>query len=329
MNQSQNTPQEGTLLKALDRKYFNSTQNYTLALLNAFDNVPYYVQERDEENNYVIDKIYKVPITFGNYEKSIILQDINEQDIRSGNVNFLPRLVLSFDGMTRIPERGTQKFQKFKKRIPLSSLYKGTAEYSKFESGEVIDKLILDMSYNSIPYDFNFTLLLQARGLSSATQITETILSYFNPSYNLKIKEFPLFDDLTSTQLLLTADPEFEIKDEFEETDVNIINVTFNLTIRGNIYRSIDYRGPIEVVNIFTHIWDDYLTSTAKLATYFKYDIDYGLEGTHKPIKETVRTYNGTLPYDDNVLLPEEQMEELRPDYSPPESVTDLNPDKG
>ena len=56
---------EETNITALDRKYFNSTMNYTLSLLNAFDNLYYYVQEvRDDE--YINDKAYQVPITFGN-----------------------------------------------------------------------------------------------------------------------------------------------------------------------------------------------------------------------------------------------------------------------
>ena len=318
-----------TTANALDRRYFNTTQNYTLAVLNAFDNVPYYVQERDENNNYLIDKVYRVPITFGNYEKSIILQDINEQDIRAGNVNFLPRLVLSFDSIARIPERGTQKFQTFKKKIPFSSIAKkGTPEYEEYKKTG-IDKLVLDMSYNSIPYDFNFVLLLQARGMSSATQITESILAFFNPSYQLRIKEFPLFDDFTVTQLLLTSDPEFEIKDEFEETEVNIINVTFNLTLRGNIYRNINYQNPIEVVNMFTHIWDEYNEYVARLSSYYKFDIDYQLDGTHKPLRETLRDYNGTLPYDDTVLIKDpEVMAKFRPDFNPPEIITELHPEK-
>jgi len=314
---NQDTPK----LTALDRRYFNTTKNYTLAILNAFDKVQYYVQERDENDNYVVDKLYTVPITFGNYEKSVVLEDINESDIRAGNVNIVPRLVLSFDGMTKVPERTTQKFQKFTKRIKIGEIanYNNLIDVTKYDP----DKTVLDLSYNSIPYDYNFTLLLQARGLSSATQITETILAFFNPSYQLNIKEFPLFPGYTTTQLLLNGDPEFEIVDEFEDTQVNIINVTFSLTLRGNIYRNLSYQAPIEVVSMFVHVWDNWNYQESKLSSYFKFDVDSN--NTHKIYKETKRVYNGTMKYDENVTLPEEEMAELRPDYDPPEIITEFD----
>ncbi len=289
-------------IKALDTRYFNSTKNYTLSLLNAFDNVKYYVQEI-QENEYIYDKSYKVPITFGNYEKSLMLENVNEKDLTTGNFNFLPRLILSFDSMNRAVDRGTQKFQKF-------------TDYTR-----TIQDHQLKMSYNSIPYNFNYTMLLQARGMSMATQITEQILSYFNPSMTLNIKEFPLFEKMTETQILI-QDPEFEIIEEFEETQVNLINVTFQLTIRGNIYSKIDYQYPIESVHIFTHIWDEFLIQESKLASYYKYDIN---QDTRLPEKQTERHYNGTLSYDKTVKYPYNDMVQERPDFSEPEIITDLD----
>ncbi len=289
-------------IKALDTRYFNSTKNYTLSLLNAFDNIKYYVQEI-QENEYIYDKSYKVPITFGNYEKSLMLENVNEKDLTTGNFNFLPRLILSFDSMNRAVDRGTQKFQKF-------------TDYTR-----TIQDHQLKMSYNSIPYDFNYTMLLQARGMSMATQITEQILSYFNPSMTLNIKEFPLFEKMTETQILI-QDPEFEIIEEFEETQVNLINVTFQLTIRGNIYSKIDYQYPIESVHIFTHIWDEFLIQESKLASYYKYDIN---QDTRLPEKQTERHYNGTLSYDKTVRYPYNDMVQKRPDFSEPEIITDLD----
>jgi len=300
MENTENTENtENNKINALNKRYFNSTKNYTLSLLNAFNNLKYYVPII-QNDKYINDEMYKVPISFGNYEKSIILENINEKELLKGNYNLIPRLILSFDSITRSLDRGTQKFQKFKKYI------------REIDNNSKIEKL--EMSYNSIPYNFNFKLLLQARGLSMATQLTEQILSYFNPSMTLHIKEFPLFENLTETQILI-EDPEFEIIEEFEDTQINIINVTFNLTIRGNIYQKIEYQYPIETVHIFNQIWDEYEIKLSKMASYFKYDIDQN----HKPEKETIRYYNGTLPYSDDVKLPLEEMKTQRPDFSEPE----------
>jgi hypothetical protein len=160
------------VVNALNRNYFNSTKNYTLSLLNAFNNIYYYTYNQETQQDYG----YKIPITFGNYEKSIILEDVDNEQLKTGNINILPRLVLTFNGMTRVTERSSQKFQRFKKKV-----------YLENPEGDGKDKLVLDTSFNSIPYDFEFTLLLQARGLSMGTQITEQILSYFNPTLSLKI----------------------------------------------------------------------------------------------------------------------------------------------
>ena len=290
-------------IQALDRKYFNTTQNYTLALLNAFDNLWYYTQIL-HDNKYVEDNAHRVPITFGNYEKSYILKDVQESDITVGNFNIVPRLILSFTGMTKSPDRQTQKYQRFSKRVQHPDS----------------NKIVLDMSYNSVAYDFQYTLLLQARGMTMATQLTEQILSFFNPSMNLNILEFPLFTEMTQTQILI-EDPEFEIIEEFEDTQVNIINVTFNMTIRGNIYSGIGYQAPIETVEMFIQVWDQFTYQQSKMASYFKFDVDsYSQKIDH----ERVRYYEGTMEYTDDVKLPLEQMEEKRPDFNPPELNQDV-----
>jgi hypothetical protein len=278
-------------------------------MLSSFDNLYYYVPEYDENNEYLTDKAYRVPISFGNYEKSVKLQDqqLTESMLKSGNFNFVPRMVLSFDGLQKNFERATQKYQRFKKKV----IHPNENRY------------VLDMSYNSIPYDFQYTLLLQTRGMTMASQLTEQILSYFNPSYSLQIIEFPLFFDFTHTQIL-TDDPEFEIIDEFEDTQVNIVNVSFTLTVRSNIYTQIEYQAPIEVVKMFTHVWDDFNYKLSQLSRYYKFDVQGGYEGgyiTHS----TERVYDGTMPYDDTVELNYEEMMENRPDFNPPELHTDYD----
>jgi len=294
---------ETTDLYALDRKYYNTIQNYTLALLSAFDNLWFYTQNI-QNSKYVNDSAHKVPINFGNYEKSIILQDIQEDEISKGNFNIIPRMVLIFDSLSKAAERQTQKYQRITKRIALPDS----------------PNAHLEMAYNSIAYDFHYRLLLQARGMTMASQLVEQILGYFNPTMNLNIQEFPLWTEMTQTQIMI-EDPEFEILDEFEDVQVNIINVTFNITIRGNIYSNIGYQGAIEVVNLFTHVWDEFELGQSKLSKYYKFDVnDDGVIN-----KETLRTYIGTEPYNSDVLLPLEQMQDKRDDFNPPETVNIIN----
>lgn len=282
-----------------DRKYFSTTRNYTLSLLNAFNNVKYWVENDDNQKEFII------PISFGNYEKAIALEDLDMEIIKKGNFNFLPRLVLSFEGISKAPDRQTNKFQKLSKKIchPDTSLP------------------ALDVSYNSVAYDYHFTLLLQARGLTIASQVTEEILVKFNPSLNLEIKEFPIFLEPTETQILV-GDPAFEILDEFSETDVNIMTVTFDITVRGNIYSPIELSGPLKVVKIFNHMWDDEDYRDSKLASYYKFDID---PISHKATKETSRHFNATQQFDEIIEDEDEQVViDNREDYSEYQVTTDI-----
>ena len=152
--------------------YFNSTRLNTLAVLNAFNNVKYWVTDSDGKD---IEKI--VPIKFGNYEKSQYFEDLDIDDLKVGNFNHVPRLILSFNGMTKETDRDTNKFNKISKRVVTPA-------------GE--DKI--SFSYNSLAYNFQFTLILQARGLNQAFMIVEQILPLFRPSHHISIKEYPPFD---------------------------------------------------------------------------------------------------------------------------------------
>jgi len=284
-----------------DVMYFNSTRNYTLALLNAFNEVHNYVENESNE------KSFTVPISFGNYEKALVIEDLSEDDITKMNFNFLPRLVLSFDGLTKVADRQTQKYQKFSKLIETSK-----------KDGQIKDRM--NFAYNSLSYDFNFRLLLQARGLTSATQIVETILAKFNPTLNLEIEEFPLLDT-TETQILI-ADPEFEILDNFETTEVNVINVSFEITVRGNIYSPIGLSGALDTIGIYMNIWDKKRISDAKLAAYWNIDQKDGI------VTVKQRTFDasgrGSMPGRDEPIIsgPEDILIKERPDYHPYESTT-------
>ena len=276
---------------ANDIRYFSSTRNYTLALLNAFNGVELYVNQDESE----LDRVFTVNITFGNYEKSVVLEDITENAITTGNFNFLPRLVLSFEGLTKATDRQTNKFHKLHKKI----------------YHPAFDHVMMNVAYNSVAYDFNYTLLLQARGLTQTSQLVEEILVYFKPTMNLNILECPIFNDKTETQILI-SDPAFEINQDFEESDVNIISVTFDLTLRGNIYSPIEMVAPIKVVKLFTHIWDERDYEASKLANYYRFDIS---QQTGKVIKQTERHFSGTTKFNKIVEQPQEVVIVERPDF--------------
>ncbi len=283
---------------AKDVRYFSSIRNYTLALLNGFNSVKLYINQDDSEK----DKVYNVPITFGNYEKSVALRDINENDMLSGNFNFLPRIVLSFESLTKAPERQTNKFQKLSKRVFLPD----------------DPNLKMLVSYNSLAYDFHFSLLVQTRGLTQASQLTEEILSYFKPTMNLNILECPIFNEKTETQIQI-SDPAFEINQEFDLKDVNIISVTFDITVRGNIYSPIEMVAPVSSIRLFTNVWDTVDYQDSELSSYYNFERDLTLS-TGLKMNITARIFDGRISYTPDVELQNEEEVILnRPDFHQPE----------
>ena len=289
-----------------DTRYFNSTKNYTLALLNAFNDIKFWV-----DNDEIEQKEYRIPISFGNYEKALVLSDMKEEQITKNNFNFLPRLVLSFIGMTKASDRQTQKYQKFSRRIN--------------------NNQNMQYSYNSVAYDFQFQILLQTRGLTINTQVVEEMLCKFNPTLALWIQEFPIFAEATETQISI-SDPQFEILDEFQDTDTNIINTTFDINLRGNIYSPLSVIGRIEEVKLFFQIWDKKQRIQNKIASYYKYDINK--KGKATSLTERHFNATGTLEHEKNGITykdieeTENHVLKTRPDYEPFQIETKYFPEE-
>lgn len=244
--------------------FFNTARTYTLSILEIFSNIKHYVKKEDGSAG-----IEEIPIQFGNYEKSVVLDDIGSKDF--SNRNIIPRIVLSFEGMTKASERTLNKEHKFSMKVNMNG------------------QNVLKHAVNSVPYDFNFRLLLQTRGMNEAFQIVEQILPKFRPSLTIQVREFPLFEETTNTQILL-SDPTFEINDEMDEEDINIINVSFDITLRGNLYPPINIVAPIEVVKMFNYIIEQKDKNDIKLASKFKWNIENSMiiseESEHYPKSE-------------------------------------------
>jgi len=285
-----------------ERRYFSSIKKYTQALIESFSGVKYWTFESKGKNRGK-EKEFPVPITFANYEKALNIEDIPEEALERGHHNILPRIVIAFEGLSKAPERQTQKYQKFSNFNNPG----GAGQHQRSHKD-------VDFSWNSQSYDFHFTLLVQARGLTIASMITEEIITKFNPSLNLQIKEFPIFDELTETQILI-EDPQFEILEDQDPEATDIVNVSFGLTVRGNVYSPISMTGRIEQVKIITQIWDTFIEES-NITMY--YSGEPGADGIIKPETEIMRHFDATIPWTEDVEGSEYEVITKRPDYSKP-----------
>lgn len=171
----------------------------------------------------------KIPIQYSNREKADIVNQLSYEQIFSANSQILPRSVLTFTSMTPARERQKNKFSKI------------------FQLE--IDGKKRQFQYNSIPYNFEYQIIAQTRGMNEACQIIEQVCAHFNPSYNLKIKEVPFQNDFTSVKLDLT-NTTIEQQD-IDDYSTNIVTITFDLTLNGNLYPAIKDSEIIKLVQIF------------------------------------------------------------------------------
>lgn len=191
--------------------HHGTLRKYTGGILQYFNNLEV---QHTISSGEVITK--PVPIKYNSREKSRVLDELTSQQILEGNYNVLPRANLTFISLNKAEQRTTNKNNKI-------NLFKSdtTVEYS----------------FNSVPYEFLYDIVIQCRGMNESSQIIEQICSKFNPIVNLDIWDASNLSEPTRIPLLLQGiaiDP-----DEYEELSSNIISLTFSLSLIGNLYQPI------------------------------------------------------------------------------------------
>jgi hypothetical protein len=88
--------------------------------------------------------------------------------------------------------------------------------------------------YNSVPYEFNYDLVFQCRGMNEASQIIEQIAPKFNPIVNIDIWDATNLDEPTRVPVRL-LDISIESED-YDELSSNIITVVMGINLVGNLY---------------------------------------------------------------------------------------------
>ena len=190
--------------------YHQTLKKYTLAMLKAFNNIriPYY-----NESGVIVKEVH-VPIVFGNSDKCFKL-DLPTKVMKQGNNYTLPRMALNFNSLTKASQRNTSKFSK----ITLPSK----------------DKKQTIFSFNSVPYDFGYTIYIASRTLTEMMLLVETIAPLFRPTYTIPVYEIDIQPEPTNILVELT-DLSLEIPEEIPDDETRIIKTTISLILRGNLY---------------------------------------------------------------------------------------------
>lgn len=223
--------------------HFETLKTYTASLLSLFGDMETQVKHSG-------GKIHtsRVPIQYSNREKTDIMNQLTYEQIFSSNTQILPRAVLLFVSMSPARERAKNKFVKIAKiQIPKNKENTVTNSGGSLNSS---DFETMQFQFNSVPYNFEFQIVVQTRGMSEACQIIEQVCSYFNPSYNMKIREIP-FKEVEPTSVKLELTNTTVEQQEIDEYSTNIVTITFDLTLSGNLYPCVKEQAIVKQIQTF------------------------------------------------------------------------------
>jgi len=232
--------------------FHNSIRKYTLALLETFGNLK--IQKSGTTDNPVYKKI---PIKYTYREKMRQFDEVQEQQLLSGNYNILPRSSLTLTSIIKNQERQSNKFNKI-----------ATNEFGNF-------------LFNAVSFDFAYDIAILCRGMNEASSIIEQITSRFNPTYTLKINEIPNQITPTSVPIQLV---EIDVQgEEYEEISTNIVTVSVSLILKGNFYSPIENMENVKDFKMYLNLWDAGVKNEYSRAVLFDYDVvDSEVQNMHE-----------------------------------------------
>ena len=201
--------------------------SYVGALLTFLRNID--ISYIDENKNLITKNI---PIMYTSKEKSDSLEFLNAQDIKTGNVNILPRGTLALVSIQKREEASLNRNIKVNK----------TRTDNKIE-----------YSFNSVPYSFIFEFNIFCRGMNELASLIEIILPNFNPNLSLDIYDVANLDEPTRVPLKL-MDVTFSEVDENSETSKNIWMLTFSMQMDGQLYQQIKTTNLLREYDMLTNV---------------------------------------------------------------------------
>lgn len=201
--------------------------SYVGSLLTFLRNID--ISYSDENENLITKNI---PIMYTSKEKSDSLEFLNSEDIKTGNVNILPRGTLALVSIQKREEASLNRNIKVNK----------TRTDNKIE-----------YSFNSVPYTFIFEFNIFCRGMNELASLIEIILPNFNPNLSLDIYDVANLDEPTRVPLKL-MDVTFSEIEENSETSKNIWNLTFSMQMDGQLYQQIKTTNLLAEYDMMTNI---------------------------------------------------------------------------
>lgn len=201
-------------------------KRYTVAILDLFSKMT--IPNFDHNGAYISDTI--VPISFAQQGKNHKANMQSTANIVNGNNFSIPRAALRLNSLSPARERDTSKH--------------GMLYLQKKNDRKVV------FTFNSVSYDFQYSLYVLCKNFCDATMILENILPLFRPTYTLPIYETPIQTEPTSI-LLQIDNQSIEIDSDLGDDDVRLVGLQIDLTLFGNIYLPIRDEAMVKKIRMY------------------------------------------------------------------------------
>tara|TARA_R110002050_G_scaffold156077_2_gene284024 strand:+ start:82 stop:906 length:825 start_codon:yes stop_codon:yes gene_type:complete len=191
--------------------YHNSVRNLVVSFGSLFNDIHV---ERKLANGTTKERI-KVPIAYGPKEKFI--RRISDKSSISDNIKTeisLPRLGFEITGMDYDPARKRNTMNKYHVTSGVTAGQKLTYDYSE------------------VPYNFTFQLSAMVRHMDDGLQITEQILPYFTPEFNVSLNMSSLHTKIDIPVILQSSTVNEDYEGDFDSRR----NISFDFTFVAKSY---------------------------------------------------------------------------------------------
>jgi len=204
------------MFKGQDRFYFATVRKLSVAFGSLFNNI--YIQRFDEPGGKgdVIRNIH-VPLSYAAGAKWYThrKQDIPAQESVQTKVSY-PRIAFELTGIQYDPQRKTNTMN--------GSTAVNTQDVTTFLK-----------QLNPAPVDYQFQVQIAIKNIDDGLQIIEQILPYFQPSFNLNVKDIPELQIAKDVPVILAGiQPIDEYEGAYEQERILLWSLDF--VVKGYMY---------------------------------------------------------------------------------------------
>ncbi len=211
--------------------YPRTIRTIVIALANVFNDIIVYNYENSVSGLTSAADSLTVPIKFGPADKKY--SSIKETESDQRYYRQVPRIGLVLKNFEYDSDRAT-----------------GSNEYREFKDDNVawhdVESFFKDVQ--PTPYKLNFDMQIKTNSMDHVCQIVEQILPYFNPSIELRIREFSFLNIERQVKVSLDG-ANLEFLEEMTENDRREINISINVNAKCVFYKPYTTSSIIKFIN--------------------------------------------------------------------------------